>query len=144
MSLLSGLIGKIPVVGGAINSAFHNVIDPAARGAVSALPGGAAILGAGDAIGQHLPGEVPGAGGGTNPLATLLAGAQTLNAAHLGQKQNDYADKAWNLANDSYTSRAPLRSQGLASLLNPTKPDLSNLTAIRAKNPQSHLSGVLS
>lgn len=80
---------------------------------------------------------VSGSGPGGLSLPVLgLAGAQVANAAQLGAKGNDYADKAFNLSNDSYGSRAGLRSAGIAGL-STSRPmqDLSGLTAIRNRNP---------
>lgn len=80
---------------------------------------------------------VSGSGPGGLSLPVLgLAGAQVANAAQLGAKGNDYADKAFNLSNDSYGSRAGLRSAGIAGLSTPRPmQDLSGLTAIRNRNP---------
>lgn len=69
-----------------------------------------------------------------NPT-TLLAGAQTLNAANLGKKSNQYAQNASNLANQSYAERAGLRSAGIEGLLHPTAPDTTALAGIRSSNP---------
>jgi hypothetical protein len=73
MSWLSNLVGKIPVVGGAINSVAHNVVDPALRGVVSNLPGGSAALGIGDMVGRMIPSPGGAADGGT-PGAAGAAG----------------------------------------------------------------------
>lgn len=69
-----------------------------------------------------------------NPT-TLLAGAQTLNAANLGKKSNQFATNANNLANQSYTERAGLRSAGIDGMLHPQAPDTSALAGIRSSNP---------
>ena len=150
MSWLSDLVGKIPVVGGAINSVAHNVVDPLARSAVGALPGGSALLGIGDTVGKAIPdigglsssaagglaslgNAASGATGGINPAVLALAAAQGVNATQLGAKANDYADKGWNAVNDSYTSRAPLRAAGIAGLQANKTPQLANLSAIASR-----------
>lgn len=76
-----------------------------------------------------------GGGGGINPMIWGLAGLQTANAAHLGKTANDYSDKAFDLANQSYTDRAGLRSAGINTMLHPTPPSTANLSAIRGSNP---------
>lgn len=69
-----------------------------------------------------------------NPT-TLLAGAQTLNAANLGKKSNQYAENANKMANQSYAERAGLRSAGIEGLLHPATPDTTALAGIRSSNP---------
>lgn len=158
--LAAGIMAGSGALGGALHEGggLHDALGGAASGAAEGygaskiggvLHGGGSILGKATALGglaKDGVGGIPGAGaigsglsslGGGNPLTGLLAGAQTVNAGMLGQKSNDFADKAWNLANDSYTSRAPLREQGLRSLMAPKQQDLSGLTAIRAQNPRS-------
>ena len=58
MSWLSQALGKIPVVGGIINDA-GKVVDTVANSAISAIPGGSAVLQGADAIGRAIP--LPGA-----------------------------------------------------------------------------------
>jgi hypothetical protein len=74
-------------------------------------------------------------GGGLSPAVLALAGLQTANAANLGKTANDYSNKAWSGANDSYTQRAGLRTQGINQMLHPTVPNTANLGAIRGSNP---------
>jgi hypothetical protein len=75
--------------------------------------------------------------GGINPLTGALAGAEVVNAGQLGAKANQYANQAYGSAAGSYAERAGLRAKGIAGMMNPTAPDLSNLTAIRGRNPYS-------
>lgn len=160
MSWLSSAVGKIPVIGGAINSVAHNVVDPALRGIAKTIPGGSTALAIGDAVGGKIPapgflrnaisgGQNPGApggdvppqgggngGGGIDPLILGLAGLQTANAAQLGKTGNDFSSKAWGAANDSYQNRAGLRSKGIAGLMQ-DRPmqNTSGLSALRMQNP---------
>lgn len=153
----TGALGGALHEGGGLRDAIGGGVSGAAEGyGASKLGGvlhsGGSVLSKAGALGGLLKdgaGAIPGAGaigsglsslGGGSPLAGLLTAAQTANAAQLGQKSNEYADKAFNFANDSYQARAPLRTQGINSLMNPTTRDTSNLTAIRSQNPRSGLS----
>lgn len=113
-------------------------------GAAKAIPAIAAgVKGAGG-----LPGvSAVGSGGGSSLLdkaGNFLTGnnglnalgiAQGVNAAQLGAKSTDYATKAADTAQQNWDANAPLRTAGRAGILNPTTPDLSQLTAIRGSNP---------
>src|SRR4051794_734563 len=103
MSWVSDLVGKVPVIGPAINSVAHNVVDPLARGAVKNIPGGSIALGVGDALGRMVPGGSGGGAPGIQSITDFLSGnnglnalgaAQGVNAALLGKKSNDLANKA--------------------------------------------------
>lgn len=150
MSLLSKLVGKIPVVGGAINTVAHDAIDPLARGAVSAIPGGGLILSAGDKIGQMLPGGSSGnngsiysdgsggdsggidwgkiLGGVTKALPVVGGGLAAYEGIKNANQSNALTQKALDMAGQDYTDRAPLRTAALAKLTNPQAPDLSFAT----------------
>lgn len=170
--ITQGLVGAAlgPLAGAAVGAGGHLLapggnLGEAAKGAVSGGAAGAAgsgirsllgapsvsgILGAGKtalgALGGAGSSLASGGGsvGGMNPLSALLAGAQTVNAAQLGQKANDFADKGYKYATDSYDARAPLRQQGIASLMAPKPQTLSGLTAIRQQNPVAQRSNLQS
>lgn len=59
--------------------------------------------------------------------AQILAGAQGVNSAILGQKAREYGKNALGQAEQSYNEREPLRAAGIAGMLNPQTPDLSGL-----------------
>jgi len=136
MSWLSKTIGKIPVVGGAINSVAHNVVDPLARSAVGALPGGSFVLSAGAKLGQMVPGGPSGSSDGGFDLGGFLKGAIPVVGAGLAgyegiknaQESNKMTQQALNMAGQDYASREPLRSAALARLTNPQRPDLNFAT----------------
>lgn len=136
----AGGIGSALRGGGSFLSKAGNIAGlartagSAVGGAVPALAGGAGSL-AGLASGN-------GRGGNIHPAILALAAAQGVNAASLGKKANDFSDSAWSLANDSYTSRAPLREKGMAGLMAPQSRDLSSLSALRAQNPVAQRAGL--
>lgn len=103
-------------------------------GATTGTPAGAT---ADPGLLQRLGGTLGGIAGssvGGVPLPIAgLAGLQGANAAQLGAKSNDFADKAWDYASKDYDARAPLRTMGIAGLTNPTPRDTSGLTAIRSR-----------
>lgn len=146
--------GALLKPGGNIGDGLKGAATGAAMGAGASLAGSAirdpgSIIGGLKTVGGKLGGSAgslgsaagnvlhaaTGGGGGVNPLMLALAGAQGLNAANLGRKANDFADQGWNLANDNWNARAPLRDAGMAGLLHPETRDLSNLTALRNQNP---------
>lgn len=126
----AGLLGHLGSAGSALE---HLPGVSQVGGALGDIPGvGAAGGYLKNVLGQAVGG---GEGGGLNPLTIGLAGLQTANAASLGKQANDFSDKAWNLANDSYTSRLGLRDAGMQHLLTPETRDLSRLTGIASTNP---------
>lgn len=98
--------------------------------APASTDGGGGVLGA---AGGYLKNAL----GGVNPLVAGLGAAGMVNSASLGAKANKYANNAYNSAAGSYAERAGLRSAGIAGMLHPQTPDLSNLSAIRSRNPYS-------
>lgn len=116
----------------------------AGKSALGAATGGVGGLASG--VAGALTGGSGGGGGGglggVNPAILGLAGLQTANAASLGAKANDFADKGWNAVNDSYMSRAGLRSKGIDGLMNPVARDTSALSAIRNQNPVAARAGL--
>lgn len=127
---VGGLVSSIPGVGGALASGAGalGIGGGATGGTASAIPDaamgiGGAATGADAAAGSSgvlgsLEGLAGKAGsfltgnGGKNALATASALSSYLNQ----QKANDYAKNALGSIEDSYTQRAPLRTQGLATL----------------------------
>jgi hypothetical protein len=119
-------------------------------GGAPSLPGPAAVAGglggvisglgglgggtAGGGSGGGINGVINGITGNSG-LTAALAAAQLANAAQLSAKSTDFADQAGNTAKDRWAAQAPLRSAGTAGMLNPTTPDLSNLSALRSNNP---------
>jgi len=90
-------------------------------------------------LGPSVAGLLPHNASGGIDLGALvnpaLGGAAMLNAANLQKQSTDYANNAMNTVNQSYDSRAPLRTQGLAGLQNPGAGiDLSGLKRISARN----------
>lgn len=159
MSWVSDLIGKIPGVGGAINSVAHNVVDPALRGAASSVPGGSAVLGVGDAVGRMIPkpGGIGAAAAGVAGVPGLqsiedllgkgkdfltgddgglhaLEAAQGVNAAMLGKKSSDFANNAMGSVQQNWDERAPLRSAGMAGMLQPGQGISAKIAAIPNHN----------
>jgi|SRR5882672_1761730 len=68
--------------------------------------------------------------------------AQLINAANLQKQSTGYATHAYDLANQSYGERAPLRVAGIQGLLSPQTADISSLSqgqgnpfAVRPKAP---------
>lgn len=115
VSSLEGALGSIPGVG-AIEGALKG-----AGGALSHIPGLQSIeqaLGGqngqsgllGD-LGSFLTGN-----GGKNALGV----AQGVNAALLQKQASDYAKQAMGDVQSSYNERQPLRSAGIAGMLNPS------------------------
>lgn len=160
---IGALLGSVvPGVGTALGAGLGQAIGGVGHGdglAKSALEGagaygGAKLLGGMGGGAPSADTATPGVGGGGimstlaglgksgldyaihNP-STLLAGAQTLNAANLGKKSNQYAENANNMANNSYAERAGLRSAGIEGMLHPQAPDVSQLAKIRQSNPYS-------
>lgn len=116
MSWLSKAIGKIPVVGGAINAVAHNVVDPLARSAVGAIPGGGAVLAAGDKLGALIPGG--GGDGDGSGLGGLLKSALPVVGAGLAGYEGVKNAK----------QQQALLDEGLGQMRNAQAPDLSYLT----------------
>lgn len=158
---LAGGVGRLMAPGGNLGNAAAGAVSGGAAGLTGgvlrgALSGGAggllgAVKGAGSLFGGGGGGSTLGLGGGAGgggggngvrPAVLALAGLQAANAASLGKKANDYSDQAFNFANDSYTSRAGLRSAGINGLANPKAPDMSGLSAIRAQNPVAARAGI--
>lgn len=78
---------------------------------------------------------ISGLGGASGIGNTALGGAQLLNAANLQKQSTGYATGALDTANKSYDERAPLRTAGVAGLLNPgAGVDLSGLKKIAGRN----------
>lgn len=133
-------LGSIPGVGavtGAIGSGLgkvKSVADAVGDSGIGdfarTLNGGQAITAgnlAGDA--QSTLGKVGGfltGNGGLNALGAAQGVTSILDA----KKASDYAKKAVGTVEDSYNSRAPLRAQGIAGMLNPQTADLSALHGI--------------
>lgn len=162
-SLLGGAIAPGGNLGTAIGQGAKGAAIGGAAGALgSTLRGGGSLLGkAGSVLGagkgvlgsalgaggsalRAIPGLASGAlggagsgtgGGSINPTILALAGLQTANAASLGKTANDFSDKAWSGANDSYTERAGLRSGGINRMTAPVSTAQPALSAIRANNP---------
>lgn len=151
-----GALGGAIRPGGGLKGAITQGAQGAALGAGGSLAGsaGRAALGVlgdhGAAAAGGLPGviqkgasAIPGmigglakdALGGGGLGSTLLGGAELLNAANLGRESSEYADKAFNLQNDSYQQRAPLRALGMQRLTNPAAPNVSGMQATTAANP---------
>lgn len=63
---------------------------------------------------------------------TLIAGANVAEAAYRQMQADKYAGKAFDLASGAYNEKAPLRTAGIAGMLNPgaNTPDLSALRMI--------------
>lgn len=142
-----GSLGQGKSVGQSVLNGAETYGAGKLAGAIPGLSGvlGSVASGAGGVLSNALGGLTGGgssSGGGINPAILALVAAQTANAANLGKTANDYSDKAWNLANDSYTSRAGLRDLGIKGLTNNAAPDLSSLSAIRAQNPVAAKAGV--
>lgn len=138
-----GDIAKSTAVGGAAGyggSRAGDALRSAGNGSivgglrkVAGNAGGAVTDAAGNAIRSATGGG--GSGGGTNWAGLALSAAQAANAANLGKKSNDFANKGWDLAINDWDSRAPLRDAGREGLLKPQTRDLSSLTALRNANP---------
>lgn len=129
-------------------------VGQVAKGALGALGGGSSAGGAAGAA-SAASGLIPhnaeggidwgklasGAAGGVGDFLTgngglnALGAAQGVNAAMLGKKSSDFANKAFDLQNDSYTQRAPLRALGMQRLTTPTAPNISGIQATTGANP---------
>lgn len=137
-TLAGGAIGGLGAL--AHGDGLGGALKYGAEGAAGGLGGGLLKGATAGAEGGGLMSTLAGLGKGAlnyavhNPT-TLLAGAQTLNAANLGKKSNQYAENANNMANQSYAERAGLRSAGIEGLLHPQTPDTTALAGIRASNP---------
>lgn len=108
-SVLNGGGSGIP---GAVGSTVAGKLPSLVQGAVNGASGG----GAGGIGGGVL--DFLGGNGGLNTLAL----AQGVNAAQLGAQAQQYASTAANDANSRWAAQAPLRSAGIAGMLNPTSP----------------------
>lgn len=87
------------------------------------LPGIGAI---GDLLGKGV--DFATGNNGLNALAI----AQGLNAANLGRKSADYADRALDTSESLFKSKEPLRQKAIGNLMNPTpNPALPGIAAIR-------------
>ncbi len=140
-----GSLGQGKSVGQSVLNGAETYGAGKLAGAIPGLSGvlGSVASGAGGVLSNALGGLTGnGSGGSISPAVLALAAAQAGNSASLGKQANDYSDKAWNLANDSYTSRAGLRDLGIKGLTNNAAPDLSSLSAIRAQNPVAAKAGV--
>jgi hypothetical protein len=89
-----------------------------------AIMGGVRKLGSG--IANGIGGSIGGVGLGDVALGGL-AGYQALNAANASKRAGQLSDKAIGQAESRWNAGAPLRTAGQARLLNPTRPDLSNV-----------------
>jgi hypothetical protein len=113
---LSGL--PMPSIGGAPKS-----------GGLGGILGG--LLGGSGGIGGLLSGGLKKIGG----VDGLLGGAATGYGAYQMKQAGDMRNKALKMVEQDYATRAPLRSQGLAGMLNEQRPDLSSTFA--SNNPFS-------
>lgn len=111
--MLGGLTGKA-------------LASTANAGGGATLPGASTVAGlAGKVAGG---GSSPSSGGGILDFLTgnnglnALGIAQGVNAAQLGEKANNYADQAANLATSRWNAQQPLRTAGVAGMLNPVSP----------------------
>jgi hypothetical protein len=112
-------------------AAAANATPGTVGSAAAALPGAAAV-GAGtklasNVVGASNPSTSSNPVGGVSSLLNnipldALAVAQGANAASLGQESNDYAQQAANDATSRWNAQAPLRTAGIAGMLNPTSP----------------------
>ena len=104
-------------------------------GAYAGTKGLQSVLGQG---GQSSGGGSGGGSGGMSLGGLANAGlgaAQLANAANLQKQSTNYATGALNNVQQSYDQRAPLRTQGLAQMQNPTAGiDLSSLRKIAGHN----------
>jgi hypothetical protein len=109
-------------------------------GNTAGLPSGAPSDGpTAPSVGTPNGSDVPGPAG-LSPAVMALVGAQGVNAAQLGAKANDFADRAWTNANAPYEAKAPLRASGISALQNPsfTAPtSQGNLSGIMNQNPNA-------
>jgi len=116
------LLGGIPGLGGA-----GDVLSKI-KSLASGVGGLGSMLGGGG-----------GSGGGfslSDLIDPALGGAALLNASNLGKQSTNYAKDAVNTANQSYDSRAPLRTAGVQGMLNPGAGiNLGGLNSIAARNP---------
>lgn len=158
-----GGIGHLIAPGGNIGSGLKGAVTGGAAGlAGSGIKnlGGMALSGLGGA-GGSTPAWGAGSGGidlggllksGVSGLAGLAGGgggglslgglanaglgaAGIANAASLQNKSNQYATNAMDTANQSYDSRAPLRTAGVQGMLSPSSGiDLSGLKKIAGRN----------
>jgi hypothetical protein len=126
--------GSLLKGGGSILDKAKGVIG--AKNAVgSVMGGGSPASGGGGGVGDFLGGiggYLTGNGGGN-----ALAIAQGANAAMLGKKSSDLADDALTSAKDNYAERAPLRTAGIAGMLNPGQGIASKLSSIPNRNAYS-------
>jgi hypothetical protein len=129
--------GGSPAPGGGVPNAGGGPAGGSYDPSGDALYGTDTTPGAPPSDGSGIGGYLKGALGGINPLTGALAGAEVVNAGQLGSQANKYASDAYGSAAGSYAERAGLRAKGIAGMMNPTTPDLSNLTAIRGRNPYS-------
>jgi hypothetical protein len=132
---LAGTAGRaaLGAVGGGAKGAAGTVAGKAggliphdADGSVNWLGGGGLLGQAAGGIKDTLMGN-----GGLNALGI----AQGLNAANLGKQSTDYANKAFDLQNNSYQERAPLRALGLQGLTQPKAPNMAGIAATTGANP---------
>jgi hypothetical protein len=107
--------------------------DPFGTGNGGSIGGGSgggswqdAIMGGVRKLGSGIANSVGGMNAGDLALGGL-AGYQALNAANASKRAGQLSDKAIGLAESRWNQGAPLRTAGQARLLNPTRPDLSNV-----------------
>lgn len=148
----SGALSGLAKTGGGTGAALSGALQGGVAGGAGALAGGAlkgglSLGGVGGAI-KDAAGGLGGlvskgvgalTGGGGVGLGGLvdsgLGIAQGINAANLQKKSTDYATGALDTANKSYDERAPLRSAGIAGMMDPTKGiDLSSLKKTAGRN----------
>ena len=121
-------------------------------GALSHIPGLSSVGNAVEGAASHIPGvgaveQFLGNNGGVSGVlskygAPALMAAQGLNAANLGKQSTEYAHNAMDSVNQSYNDRAPLRAQGIASMLHPQTPNLGSLQQIAGNSPYAPKGGV--
>lgn len=106
--VVNPVLDKMPVVGS---------IKAGAEAIGNYIPevGGAAKPAVQQALGG-LPGIGAVGGGGSDAWLKMLAAAQLANAAALGKKSGDFADKAWDTTSQFWGQRAPLREKGIAGM----------------------------
>jgi hypothetical protein len=144
---LGGVLGGLKRIGGG-GAPSLDVGDLSKVIGNSGMPGGAApglgssgkggvlgslgsIIGGAGGLGGILGGGLKKIGG----VDGLLGGAATGYGAYQMKQAGDMRNKALKMVEQDYASRAPLRSQGLAGMLNEQRPDLSSTFA--SNNPFS-------
>lgn len=121
-------------IGGAL-SGGGSMLDKA-KGVLGAGASAAPMVSGASGGGGGLPDWLSGIGGYLtgNGGGNALAIAQGANATMLGKKSSDLADEALTSAKDNYAERAPLRTAGIAGMLNPGQGIAAKLASVPNHN----------